>query len=278
MRQKSIGEVLRAARENRGWTFVDVQRQTKIQARHLQALEHNDFESISDPEYARLFLKSYGEVLELDTAVLLEAFASNNLIRYYEEGEEEEFQSELKRGYKVRKKQPSYLPLFYLLLVAGGIISFVGYMVHRYYEQQAPLTSPSTYVVASSAVSQSSSSETEEKTETTSSAPVIPKEKLTPSASGEEWSVTVPSAVFPLTVQLTSKGETSWVSLTETELAGGVTLSPDQPKATATLTEGTKEAVLVLGVVQGIEVSLADQLVDMTPITSQPATIRLVFE
>ena len=43
MRQKSIGEVLREARESRGWTFADIQRMTKIQARLVQALEYNDF-------------------------------------------------------------------------------------------------------------------------------------------------------------------------------------------------------------------------------------------
>ncbi len=48
MRQKSIGEVLRSARESRSWNLIDVQRMTKIQAKYLQALEYNDFEYIPD--------------------------------------------------------------------------------------------------------------------------------------------------------------------------------------------------------------------------------------
>ncbi|MGZ7230683.1 helix-turn-helix domain-containing protein, partial [Streptococcus pyogenes] len=88
MRQKSIGEVLRDARESRGWTFADIQRMTKIQARLVQALEYNDFEMIPDREYTRTFLQRYAEVLDLDAAVILDAFDSNSLIAYYDAGEE----------------------------------------------------------------------------------------------------------------------------------------------------------------------------------------------
>ena len=104
MRQKSIGEVLRSARESRSWNLIDVQRMTKIQAKYLQALEYNDFEYIPDSNYIESFLVTYADALELDSAVLLDAYKKNSLVIYYEEGEEEELSTELKRRYKLRKK------------------------------------------------------------------------------------------------------------------------------------------------------------------------------
>lgn len=101
---KSIGEVLRSARESRSWNLIDVQRMTKIQAKYLQALEYNDFEYIPDSNYIESFLVTYADALELDSAVLLDAYKKNSLVIYYEEGEEEELSTELKRRYKLRKR------------------------------------------------------------------------------------------------------------------------------------------------------------------------------
>lgn len=98
MRQKSIGEVLRTAREGRSWTFVDLQRITKIQAKYLQALEYNDFDFIANSDDVQSILKAYAEALELDADVLLDAYETNSLVKYYEDGEEELRSSELKEA------------------------------------------------------------------------------------------------------------------------------------------------------------------------------------
>lgn len=284
MRQKSIGEVLRTARESRGWNFTDLQRMTKIQAKYLQALEYNDFEYIPDKAYTRSFLQRYAEVLELDATVLLDAYDQNSLVMYYEAGEEAELQSELRRSYKVKKKKTSYLPLIYLLLSSIFILCFVTYIVYSRVQNQAR---PNETSISYSVVSQSTTtSEPESQPSDSSSSSTIPSSSsslvagvsLETSGGGNDLAVTVKGAKLPVTVALSVSSVTSWVSLTGTEIAGGFTLSPDSPTVSATLPEGTATATLVLGVVRGVDVTIAGQKLDTSALTNQSGNVILTIE
>ncbi|HFR3426084.1 helix-turn-helix domain-containing protein [Streptococcus suis] len=278
MRQKSIGEVLRAARESRGWTFVDLQRMTKIHARYLQALEYNDFDSISEDEDVDYVLTVYADALELDADVLLEAYDSNSLIKYREEGEEEILAAELKRSYRVKKKDhKSFLPLIYLLLASAFIIIFVTYIAYSRMQNQVLPTSETSYsVVGQTATSTSSETSTPEQSTTSSSS--ISAKNISISGSGDYIVATVTETVYPVEVTLSVKDATSWISLSGTELAEGVVLSPENPTVTTSLPEGTSEAYLVLGVVKGVDITIAGQQLDTKALTSDTGSIGLVFE
>lgn len=278
MRQKSIGEVLRAARESRGWTFVDLQRMTKIHARYLQALEYNDFDSISEDEDVDYLLTVYADALELDADVLLEAYDSNSLIKYREEGEEEILAAELKRSYRVKKKNhKSFLPLIYLLLASVFIIIFVTYIAYsRMQNQVLPTLETSYSIVSQTATSTSSETSTPEQSTTSSSS--ISAKNISISGSGDYIVATVTETVYPVEVTLSVKDATSWVSLSGTELAEGVVLSPENPTVTTSLPEGTSEAYLVLGVVKGVDITIAGQQLDTKALTSDTGSIGLVFE
>lgn len=69
-----IGERLIEAREQRGLTLEDAERDTRISRRYLQSLEDERFDIIPAPVYARGFLRSYSQYLGLDTAPLLARF------------------------------------------------------------------------------------------------------------------------------------------------------------------------------------------------------------
>lgn len=69
-----IGERLIEAREARGLTLEDAERDTRISQRYLQALEAETFNVIPAPVYARGFLRSYSQYLGLETAPLLARF------------------------------------------------------------------------------------------------------------------------------------------------------------------------------------------------------------
>lgn len=69
-----IGERLIQAREERGLTLEDAERDTRISRRYLQALEDEAFDVIPAPVYARGFLRSYSQYLGLETAPLLARF------------------------------------------------------------------------------------------------------------------------------------------------------------------------------------------------------------
>lgn len=284
MRQKSIGEVLRTAREGRGWTFVDLQRITKIQAKYLQALEYNDFDFIANSDDVHSILRAYAEALELDADVLLDAYETNSLVKYYEDGEEELRSSELKRSYKVRKrKKNSYLPLIYLLLATGLIIIFVTYIVHSRLQNRASITPTTTsYSIVEQSVSEASSgtetSSTEQSQSNSTSSSSSATENVTISGSGSNIVATLKTVTYPVEVTVTAKNTTSWISLSDTLLEGGVTLTPDNPTVTTTIEEGVTSTTLVLGVVKGVEVTVGGQKLDLSALTADTGAVTLNFE
>ncbi|MEE3745767.1 cytoskeleton protein RodZ [Streptococcus suis] len=284
MRQKSIGEVLRTAREGRGWTFVDLQRITKIQAKYLQALEYNDFDFIANSDDVHSILKAYAEALELDADVLLDAYETNSLVKYYEDGEEELRSSELKRSYKVRKrKKNSYLPLIYLLLATGLIIIFVTYIVHSRLQNRASITPTTTsYSIVEQSVSEASSgtetSSTEQAQSNSTSSSSSATENVTISGSGSNIVATLKTVTYPVEVTVTAKNTTSWISLSDTLLEGGVTLTPDNPTVTTTIEEGVTSTTLVLGVVKGVEVTVGGKKLALSALTADTGSITINFE
>ncbi|HEM2865568.1 cytoskeleton protein RodZ [Streptococcus suis] len=284
MRQKSIGEVLRTAREGRGWTFVDLQRITKIQAKYLQALEYNDFDFIANSDDVQSILKAYAEALELDADVLLDAYETNSLVKYYEDGEEELRSSELKRSYKVRKrKKNSYLPLIYLLLATGLIIIFVTYIVHSRLQNRASITPTTTsYSIVEQSVSEASSgtetSSTEQAQSNSTSSSSSATENVTISGSGSNIVATLKTVTYPVEVTVTAKNTMSWISLSDTLLEGGVTLTPDNPTVTTTIEEGVTSTTLVLGVVKGVEVTVGGKKLDLSALTADTGSITINFE
>ncbi|WP_322797027.1 helix-turn-helix domain-containing protein [Tepidiforma sp.] len=69
-----LGSLLTRAREARGLTLEDAERDTRISRRYLQALESEQFEVIPAPVYARGFLRSYSQYLGLDPQEVLAMF------------------------------------------------------------------------------------------------------------------------------------------------------------------------------------------------------------
>lgn len=284
MRQQSIGEVLREARESRGWTFADIQRMTKIQARLVQALEYNDFEAIPDQDYTRSFLQRYAEVLDLDASVLLHAYDTKSLVVYYETDEEPDVNVDLRRKVKTKKAtkpMKSYLPLIYLLLAAIFILIFVAYIVSQRIQNQA-ITPPSTSysVISSTPSSQVPLEQTTETTSssTTSSSSEASAAKLTTTGGGSNLAVTVNGATKPVEIQLTVTTSTSWISLSDTEIANGATLSPENPTVTVVVPEAVTNTTLTLGVVEGVSVRVAGQELDLSALTDQSGYINFIIE
>jgi hypothetical protein len=64
-----IGSSLRDARERRGLRLADAEAETRIRARHLEALEDEEFERLPAGPYARSFLREYADFLGLDGKV-----------------------------------------------------------------------------------------------------------------------------------------------------------------------------------------------------------------
>ncbi len=67
----AVGELLQAAREKKGVDLYRAERDTKIRARHLSALEDGDYESLPGAVYTKGFLRNYAVYLGLDPEELV---------------------------------------------------------------------------------------------------------------------------------------------------------------------------------------------------------------
>src|SRR5687768_17362872 len=62
----TVGERLRAAREEKGLSLEDIAAQTRIPRRHLESLETADWDKLPAPTYTTGFAKSYANAVGLD--------------------------------------------------------------------------------------------------------------------------------------------------------------------------------------------------------------------
>ncbi len=70
-RLAALGRILSEARIARGLTLDDVERETRIARRYLDALEHDDFDALPAPVYCRAFLRTYAQFLGVDSSEVL---------------------------------------------------------------------------------------------------------------------------------------------------------------------------------------------------------------
>lgn len=68
---KNIADILRKTREEKGYSLVDMQRETKLQQRYLSALENNQLDSLPGDIYYDSFVRQYAQALGLDADDLL---------------------------------------------------------------------------------------------------------------------------------------------------------------------------------------------------------------
>ena len=71
---KSVGEMLREAREQRQLSAADVARHLRFSLRQVEALEANDFAALPGETIVRGFIRNYARLLQIDPAPLLAAY------------------------------------------------------------------------------------------------------------------------------------------------------------------------------------------------------------
>ena len=270
MRKKTIGDVLRLARINQGLSLEELQEKTEIQLNFLEAMEADDFDQLPSTFYARSFLRKYAWAVELDERIVLDAYDSGSMITYEEVDVDEEALSGRRRS---NKKKTSYLPLFYFVLFALSILIFVTYYVWNYIQTQPSPSSASYSVVNSTSSTTSTSSSSSGQTSSSSS---TTESTITVSGEGNRIEARYKTSKETATVQLTVSDATSWVSVSGSELEGGVTLSSDNKNAKTTVS--TKEPVTItLGVVKGVSLTVDNQTIDTSKLTTQTGTVTLTF-
>ena len=273
MRKKTIGEVLRLARTNQGLTLEELHKKTEIQLDMLEAMEADDFDQLPSPFYTRSFLRKYAWAVELDERIVLDAYDSGSMITYEEVDVDEEELTGRRRSSK--KNKTSFLPLFYFILFALSIVIFVTYYVWNYIQTQPERSSASSYSVVQATSSTSSATPSSTSSSSSSSSSNI-ESAIMVSGEGNRVEVAYKTSKETAKLQLAVSNARSWVSVSESDLEGGVTLSPDNKSAETTVS--TKNPVTItLGVVKGVALTVDNQTVDLSKLTAQTGQITVTF-
>lgn len=69
-----VGKTLAAERRSQNKTLTEIQAQTRIMGRLLDALEHERWDELPAPVYVKGYIQNYAEVLGLDPAPLLDEY------------------------------------------------------------------------------------------------------------------------------------------------------------------------------------------------------------
>ena len=272
MRKKTIGEVLRLARTNQGLTLEELHKKTEIQLDILEAMEADDFDQLPSPFYTRSFLRKYAWAVELDERIVLDAYDSGSMITYEEVDVDEEELTGRRRSSK--KSKTSFLPLFYFILFALSIVIFVTYYVWNYLQTQPERSSVSSYSVVQATSSTSFVTPSSSNSSLSSSSNIEPA--IIVSGEGNQVEVAYKTSKETAKLQLSVSDARSWVSVSESELEGGVTLSPNNKSAETTVS--TKNPVTItLGVVKGVALTVDNQTVDLSKLTAQTGKIIVTF-
>ncbi len=76
---KTVGTILKEAREAKRLTISEVEAATKIRRKFLESLEADEYHKLPSLSYAKGFVKNYAQYLGLDTATVLAFFRRQTL-------------------------------------------------------------------------------------------------------------------------------------------------------------------------------------------------------
>jgi cytoskeleton protein RodZ len=113
-----IGATLREARLRQKLDISEVEAATKIRAKYLRALEHEDWDLLPGPTFVRTFLRTYAEYLDLDGRGIVEEYRLS-----HERGGVPEF-APIAPGMSARRERRRMRPILTpgVLLAVGAIV------------------------------------------------------------------------------------------------------------------------------------------------------------
>lgn len=132
---KTVGVILREARQLKQLSLTDVEQGTKIRLKFLQSIESDDFSSMPSLSYAKGFVKNYSEFLGLD---------SNTVLAFFRRQISDTPKSSLLPKGMEKPLNRSLIQLtpgrFIGVIVVGLVILFLGYLGYQYRSLQLPPT------------------------------------------------------------------------------------------------------------------------------------------
>ena len=139
----TIGERLRKARQSKGLTLEDAAHDTRIHRTTIDCLEEDDYSGFASVAYAKGFLRTYADYLQVDTGEMMTALEEGGNARFSDSELMDEMKKTIKkdRSFKLertprrlrrRSHKPGGAPLllnFLILAVIAilGLFYFLGY-------------------------------------------------------------------------------------------------------------------------------------------------------
>ena len=120
---ESFGDKLKMAREERGWSYDNVSRETNISIRYLEALEKENFSPFPSEPYILGFIRSYCEYLDLDPAELLVLYRSLKM---------QEQPVPMEQLLKNPSPLPKIIKIIAVILLVAGLAAAAYYFVNNF--------------------------------------------------------------------------------------------------------------------------------------------------
>lgn len=125
-----LGSLLKKTREEKGLSIEDIQEETKIRKKYLEAIEENNFDILPGEVYLKVFIKGYAREVGLDYQELLSKYKVLNI----KEDKETNLQKDYLGGTKVpsgsennERKNPFKIILIVLLILFLGAAAVYTY-------------------------------------------------------------------------------------------------------------------------------------------------------
>ncbi|WP_461215250.1 helix-turn-helix domain-containing protein [Lacticaseibacillus sp. GG6-2] len=150
-----IGQKLRTARIEKGYTLDDLQQITKIQKRYLIAIEEGNFDALPGDFYVRAFIKQFADTVGLDSDALLTQFQQDipdtQPQEYVEQSVENQSRKSRADGATPANKVRRYMPQIILVGIVLVIFAIVyGVTIHNSQNSKPAIPNDSSSVTVSS--------------------------------------------------------------------------------------------------------------------------------
>ena len=114
-----LGTLLKKARKEKGLSLDDIQEETKIRKKYLEAIEENNFEILPGNVYLKVFIKGYAREVGINYQALLENYEILNIKEEKESSLEKDYLNgtQVSSGSKNKDRKNPFKIIFIILLI-----------------------------------------------------------------------------------------------------------------------------------------------------------------
>lgn len=104
-----IGDILKQARIDKGITLYDIYEVTKIMPKYLEAIEKGDWDVLPGRAYAKGYIRSFADVVEVDGDYLVELFDSQlgEQVEHVPDNRQQSRRKDIRRSERLLRKMSS---------------------------------------------------------------------------------------------------------------------------------------------------------------------------